>query len=202
MNTTIRARGFRRKQGPEQQGRWSRQSCNINSQYLAAWNSKRGLACVAHPGVAAARSHPASTERLLGFQQRCRALYRPRYSTSSSTTCTTNPTRSNPVASFPNRGFRGRENTSSLTSNSTPRYHTSSCGRKHSRILPTLPPTTPAVSLSVESRLSPPRIRMQMVGSAPSTTLNACAWIALEKMIFGPPLFRSTGYHPLSNHSA
>ena len=98
-------------------------------------------------------------------QPRCRSPHK-RSLMSSSTIYATNRRRSKHAALFPNTGFIGHENTSSLASNSTPRNPTPNRGRRRPRILPTLPLTTHAPSPFMAFLSSPPRMRMRVVGSA------------------------------------
>jgi hypothetical protein len=148
------------------------------------------------------RIRPAAGDSVqqLWLKPRCRPPSHQRSSTSSSINYATTRRRSKHAASSPNPGFIGRENTSSLALNSTPRAPTSDCGRRRFRILPTLPLTTRAVSPSVASRSPPPKMRIRVIGSAPSVTSYTCAWIAL-RWIDKSPSPHSMDYRQPSDRS-
>jgi hypothetical protein len=103
---------------------------------------------------------------------------RQRSSTSSSTIYTTNRQHSKPVASSPNRGFIGREPTSSPASSSTPDIPIELWKKTFPD--PSNSPAHHTRSLTIRGiRPSPPQMRMRVVGSAHSTTSYTCTWSPL-----------------------
>ena len=146
-------------------------------------------------------SSSSLTTPLSDANHQCRPLSRQRWLTSSLTIYATNVPHSERVASSPNHGFRERENTFSVMSNSSPQNFTSNTGRRPFRTLPTLPLTTRAVSPFVVFLSFPPRIRVRVVGSAPFAMSFAYTWSTLLGWIAWSPSPHSTDCRPLSDHS-
>ena len=143
--------------------------------------------------------------RLWWEPRSCGASFRQRYSISSSTTYTTIRPHSKYVASSTNHGSHVHGGTFSLVSSSdtsNPFQHPmSNCGRRPSRILPTLPHTTRLVSLFVAFQPSPLRIQMWVVGFAPFMVSYTCAWSATAGRLTRPLSSHSTDYRLPSDHS-